>query len=222
MCITRFGRLRQTVGNTSSFDKILLQQNTIVKRRVIMNTKSLLATFESELTYLQQKEIEEGKKKGLSDKQISLYSGREYNFLQMKEIRLALEHGIEMRDVRKMLDSSLSFEKMREIRLQLENKEKVIVHRNVMPVFIVVIVLLFVTLFVPVYSKPYLSLKKDCIELKQGDTFEAMAYIDKFRGKGKLIVPSNVDTNKKGNQIVVYKLITDEKEIEKTLLIKII
>lgn len=187
-----------------------------------MNTKLLLATFESELTYLQQKEIEEGKRNGLNDKQISLYSGREYNFLQMKEIRLALEHGIEVKGVRKMLDSSLSFERMREIRIQLENKEKVIVHRNVMPVFIAVIVLLFITLFVPVYSKPYLSLKKDCIELKQGDTFEAMSYIDKFRGKGKLIVPSNVDTSKKGNQIVVYKLITDEKEIEKVLLIKII
>lgn len=190
-----------------------------------MNTKTMISYFESELTPLQNKEIQEGIKNGLSKKQVMTYASKEYNFLQMEQLRLALEHQLDKTKMKYLYDSSLSYLTMKEIREKLENNEILdikVSRKNVIHSFLIVSILLMFTLFVPVYSKPRLMLKEDSITLKQGESFNPMSYIQLYTGKGKLIIPSVVDTKKKGNQIVIYRLITDEKTIDKILLIHVV
>lgn len=190
-----------------------------------MNIKTIISYFENELTPLQNIEIQEGIKNGLSKKQVMTYASKEYNFLQMEQLRLALEHQLDKTKMKCLYDSSLPFQTMKEIREKLEKNEIInekIIHKNVIHSFLFVSVLLMITLFVPVYSKPRLLLKEDSITLKQGETFNPMSYIQLYTGKGKLIIPSAVETNEKGNQIVVYRLITDEKTIDKMLLIHVV
>lgn len=190
-----------------------------------MNTKTMISYFESELTPLQNYEIQEGIKNGLSKKQVMTYASKEYNFLQMEQLRLALEHRLNRTEMKYLYDSSLSYITMKEIREKLENNERIdikISHKNVIHSFLIVSILLMITLFLPVYSKPRLLLKEDSITLKQGDTFNPMSYIQLYTGKGKLIVPSSINTNEKGNQIAIYRLITVEKTIDKILLIHVI
>lgn len=190
-----------------------------------MNKKTIFSYFTNELSPLQKEQLLFAKQDSINDKYIGILSSGEYNFKQMEQIRLALKHKIDSSKMKYLLDSSLSHETMEDIRMKLENNEVLdisISHKRVIHTFIVVSVLLMIALFVPVYSKPRLLLKEDSITLQQDESFDAMKYIQIYTGKGRLIIPSVVDTNKKGNQVVVYRLITDEKTIEKILLIHVV
>ena len=185
--------------------------------------KMIMACFESELTFLQKKEIELGIKHGLKEKEIKLYGAREYNYLQMREIRLGFEHGIEYKQIKKYMNPEISFERMVQIRMQLEAGEKVkIDYQRYIPLFVFVCFLLLFTLFPIETQKPYLELKSDTITLECGESFDPMAYVKSYSSmKGELILPSTIDTNVKGNYVVVYRFRTVKEEIEKLLYVKV-
>ena len=87
--------------------------------------KSILAYFESELTYLQKKEVELGLRNGLKKEDVRLYASREYNYLQMKEIRLCLEHGVDKKRLKRILHSDLTVAQMYQYRMKLERNEMI-------------------------------------------------------------------------------------------------
>lgn len=189
-----------------------------------MYRKRLFSYFNDELTFLQNQEVELARKDGLSEKQIQLFASGEYNFLQMQEIRQILCENPEKKSYKYFLNSDLNYIQIREIGDKVKNHEKLHVSflsKKIVGAFLLITIMLFVMLFVPIYTKPSLYLKQDIVKLSQGESFYPMKYIYTYSGKGKLILPNVVDTNKKGNQIVVYRLITKEKKIEKILLIKI-
>ncbi|MBR4164264.1 MAG: hypothetical protein IKR11_12130, partial [Solobacterium sp.] len=64
--------------------------------------KRLLALFSPELTYLQRKEMEEGKENGLDEEQLAFLGRQGLNHEKMHEIRLCMEEGIPMKQVRKL------------------------------------------------------------------------------------------------------------------------
>lgn len=183
--------------------------------------KTLYAYFDNDLTYLQNKEIEEARKAGLSDQEIQTFSFSAYNHLQMKELRLALQSGMDIKKMRCMFRPGLSHEMMHWMRLQLEKGEKVediILKKHLVMIFVILLVLLALTLYMPVYEEPYLELKEDSITLEVGDPFHPMAYIEGYsRGKGQLILPETIDTEKEGNYVLVYKLMSKDTLIEKVL-----
>lgn len=187
--------------------------------------KTLYACFDNELTYLQAHEIAEAKKAGLTDQQIQSFSFPAYNHLQMKEIRLALQNGTDTKKMRCMLRPGLSYEAMHWMRLRLEKGEKVddiILKKNLVVVFVVLIVLLSLVLYMPPYEAPYLELKQDSVILETGAPFHPMEYIEGYsRGKGQLILPESIDTQKEGEYVLVYKLMSDDTLIEKVLHITI-
>ncbi len=185
--------------------------------------KMMMACFETELTYLQKKEIEIGRKHGLKEKEINLYASREYNYLQMREIRLCFEHGIEYKKIKKYMNAEISFERMHQIRMQLEAGKKVkIDYQRYVPVFLFVSFLLFLSLFPMEEQKPYLELVSDTVVLQCGQSFDPMSYVKSFSSlKGELILPSSIDTNQRGNYVVVYRFRTVKEEIEKLLYVKV-
>lgn len=187
--------------------------------------KTLYACFDPELTYLQTQEIEEGKKAGLTDQQIQAFSFSAYNYLQMKELRLALQSGMDKKRIKCMFRPALSHETMHWMRMQLENGEKVddvIFKKHLIAFFLSLILLLSFTLFMPSYEAPYLELKEDSIHLQIGEAFHPMEYIEGYsRGKGQLILPEMIDTQKEGDYVLVYKLMSKDTLIEKVLHITI-
>ncbi len=185
--------------------------------------KMIMACFESELTFLQKKEIDIGVKHGLKEKEIKLYACREYNHLQMREIRLCFEHGIEYKKIKKHMNAETSFERMYQIRMQLEAGEKVkINYQRYVPLYVFVCFLLLLTLFPMETQKPYLELKSNTVTLKSGESFDPMSYVKSFSSlKGELILPSSIDTSQKGNYVVVYRFRTVKEEIEKLLYVKV-
>ncbi len=185
--------------------------------------KMVMACFESELTFLQKKEIELGIQHGLKEKDIKYYASREYNYLQMREIRLCLEHGMKWKQIKKYMNSEVSFERMYEIRMKLEAGQKVKMDlKRYRPLFCATCLMLLITLFPIETQKPYLELKSDQVVLKCGETFDPMAYVKSFSSlKGELILPSSIDTTQKGNYVVVYRFRTVKEEIEKLLYVKV-
>lgn len=185
--------------------------------------KMIMACFESELTFLQKKEIELGIKHGLKEKEIKLYASREYNYLQMREIRLCFEQGIEYKQIKKYMNAEIQFERMHQMRMQIEAGEKVKMdYQRYSPLFVFVCLLLLFTLFPMETQKPYLELKSDTVTLECGESFDPMAYVKSYSSmKGELILPSTIDTNQKGNYVVVYRFRTIKEEIEKLLYITV-
>ncbi len=185
--------------------------------------KMIMACFETELTYLQKKEIEIGRKHRLKEKEINLYASREYNHLQMREMRLCFEHGIEYKKIKKYMNAEISFERMHQMRMQLEAGKKVkIDYQRYVPVFLFVSFLLFLSLFPMEEQKPYLELVSDTVVLQCGQSFDPMSYVKSFSSlKGELILPSLIDTNQRGNYVVVYRFRTVKEEIEKLLYVKV-
>ncbi len=184
--------------------------------------KTILACFENELTFLQTKEVELGFKHGLKKEDVKIYASREYNHLQMRELRLCLEYGIEKKKMKRILHSDVSYLKMKEMRLKLEKGEKIAIDlRRYVPLCMIGVCLcLFVTMF-PV-NEASLELKTDSITLQCGEIFEPMSYIKSFSSKkGQLILPSSIDTSKQGNHVVIYRLKTTSKDIEKVLYVKV-
>lgn len=190
-----------------------------------MIAKMIFSYFDNELTYLQLREIDEAKKAGLTEEDICILSQGGYNHLQMHEIRLALQKGIDQKKMRCMFHPSLSYETMHYIRLQLEKGEDVddiIFKKQLIAFFLFLLLLLGLTLFMPAHEEPFLELKSDSVILEVGEAFHPMEYIDSYsRGKGQLILPETIDTQKEGNYVLVYKLMSEDTLIEKVLHITI-
>ena len=186
--------------------------------------KSILACFESELTYLQKKEVELGLRNGLKKEDVRLYASREYNYLQMKEIRLCLEHGVDKKRLKRILHSDLTVAQMYQYRMKLERNEMIPIDmkRYILISLFIISMFLFFTLFPIGEESPTLELKEESITLQCGDTFDPMSYIQSFSSKqGQLILPSSIDTSKQGNHVLVYRLKTKNQEIEKILYVKV-
>ncbi len=166
------------------------------------------------LGVLQREQIAFGKNAGLSDKEIKLYAKPRYNFLQMQEMRLALEEGISSKQVKRKFKSSLSHEDMERLRKELKdlkeyeepiNEEKILLPYYLAIIAMVVITFIYVGIsFFNITHKPYLEVLSDYIQIEKGSIINPLDYVE--YSNNNEISYNNIDTNKPGEKVIVYKL----------------
>jgi len=179
--------------------------------------KRLLALFNPELTYLQRKEFEEGMANGLDEEQLAFLSRHGMNHEKMHEIRLCMEEGIPMKQIRKLIQSEA--EEIKRKRKQILRGEIVDLksfHWGTLSVYMMAfgVICLLISGFIQGRNRPYLRLKTDTVELKKGESFDPMSYIDSYSSAdSRLYLPESLNTSKEGSYIVVYKLVSGKHEI---------
>lgn len=187
-----------------------------------MRWKTIYACFDSELTFLQNQEIEIGRRSGLSEKNIQKYACREYNFLQMEQIRLAFQQGLDWKYVKYICNPTLRIEQMKLYRKNpllalIDRKKKWIVRICIGCICFCISIYCFYR-----YEEPYLKLKHETVNMKVGDTFSPMEYIDSYSNQyGELILPQPIDTSKSGNYVLLYTLLVGNTQIEKVLYVNV-
>lgn len=72
-----------------------------------------------------------------------------------------------------------------------------------------------------IVERPVLELSTDKVEIRQGETFDAMKYVEKIESKGGKLKLPEVDTTKTGEKVAVYKLHCGIHEITRMLYVEI-
>ena len=80
----------------------------------------------------------------------------------------------------------------------------------------------FLEAWIHVLDQPVLELNEDTVVLEKGQSFEPMHYVrEQSISKGTLILPKDIDTDETGTKAAVYKLQYGDREIMRTLLLKV-
>lgn len=190
----------------------------------------------------QMNEVKTGLRNGLSTSQVNMYAKPEYDFMQMQEIRLALEHGMSENEIAAFASPEIDYKAMQYSRMQIEDLNSVKENaaadlrkkhiRNIVIALSGVAVALLIA-FVGFHMNDYLSirnqalnlnLKEDTVTLAYDAPFAATDYVSDYTKQSgvQLILPSNVDTKKLGEQEAVYTLKNSMKSITKTLMINVV
>ena len=189
----------------------------------------------------QMNEVILGLKHHLTTNQVDIYANEKYDFMQMQEIRLGLENGLSEKQMSVFLDPSIDYKAMRINRMQLEDVNAInehasadLIKKRVGVGFRVVLILaiIFTVFVVGYFGKKYfmilnqpmeIKLKSDHIELKYGEVFNPIDYIEDYtKADGiQLILPESVNTKQIGEIKVIYTLKNQLKSISKELTIKI-
>ena len=192
------------------------------------------------LNGFQMAEVREGLKTLTTD-QVDVYARPEYDHMQMQEIRLGLEHGLSAKEMSVFLDPGINYEAMNHARIKIENAnvidEQAIskLHakqlKNLFMVLLIVVVIVggvaigyFGKKYFMLFNQPMeIKLKSDHIELKYGEAFNPIDYIEDYtKADGiQLILPEAVETKQIGEIKVIYTLKNQLKSISKELTIKI-
>ena len=189
----------------------------------------------------QMNEVILGLKHHLTTNQVDIYANEKYDFMQMQEIRLGLENGLSEKQMSVFLDPCIDYKAMRINRMQLEDVNAInehasadLIKKRVGVGFRVVLILaiIFTVFVVGYFGKKYfmilnqpmeIKLKSDHIELKYGEVFNPIDYIEDYTKADdiQLILPEAVETKQIGEIKVIYTLKNQLKSISKELTIKI-
>ena len=192
------------------------------------------------LNGFQMAEVREGLKTLTTD-QVDVYARPEYDHMQMQEIRLGLEHGLSAKEMSVFLDPGINYEAMNHARIKIENANVIDEHaisklhakqlKNLFMVLLIVVVIVggvaigyFGKKYFMLFNQPMeIKLKSDHIELKYGEAFNPIDYIEDYtKADGiQLILPEAVETKQIGEIKVIYTLKNQLKSISKELTIKI-
>ena len=192
------------------------------------------------LNGFQMAEVREGLKTLTTD-QVDVYARAEYDHMQMQEIRLGLEHGLSAKEMSVFLDPGINYEAMNHARIKIENANVIDEHaisklhakqlKNLFMVLLIVVVIVggvaigyFGKKYFMLFNQPMeIKLKSDHIELKYGEAFNPIDYIEDYtKADGiQLILPEAVETKQIGEIKVIYTLKNQLKSISKELTIKI-
>ena len=187
--------------------------------------RKICAIFTQDLTYLQEKELEEALYHGLSDRQIAFLSRQGWNHEKMHEARLCLQDGIPIKQIKKLM--RLETDEIRTKRKQIERGEIVELksfrwETLSMCMVSIGVICLLLSGFIQSRNKPYLHLKTDSVLLKKGETFDPMSYVESYSSSHRrLYLPEAVNTSKEGSYMVVYKLVHGNQEIIASMKIQV-
>ena len=167
-------------------------------------------------TFLQKKEVEEGKKAGLRPDQIAVYSRPGLNFKQMKVLREAMADGLSTADAALIGHPWISAETMKELIAEMKSGKKITVPKKkrqwrnwllpVMAFLSVTAAAVFLILEQPP-SVPVLSLKAREIRIPCGMPFEPGQYVQTVPTEGfELILPDSFVCRKPETRLVMYEL----------------
>ena len=140
------------------------------------------------------------------------------SYLQKEQVQLGLEHGLTKEQTCLFAKPCYNYKKMEQIRMELEatGKTDQVTKRHI-PVWWGLIPVGVVLLGMIVVNRPVLILKKTECVLYTGEPFVAMDYVEEVSGgRGELRLP-DVDTDKPGRGLAVYRLCYGNKEIVKTM-----
>lgn len=193
------------------------------------------------LNHDQMNEVILGLKHHLTTTQVDLYAQEKYDFMQMQEIRLGLENGLSEKQMSVFLDSSIDYKAMRINRMQLEDVNAVNEHASTDLMkkkigvgfrIVLILVVLFILFAGSYFGKKYfdilnqpiqINLKTDHIELKYGEAFDPIQYIENYTKEDgvQLVLPGHVDTRRVGRTKVIYTVKNLLKSVSKELVITI-
>ncbi len=178
-----------------------------------------------ELSYLQQKEIEQGIRNGLRDEQISVFAGKRLNYLQMRLLRTAMEEGLDAETAALLADSRMPLSDMEEaLNLIKEGHMPPALHRKrELPVLYsaaaAVPLLCSAILFHLLQPEAplYLDLYSDEIRLTSGAVFEPERYVHSFTESADLTLPESFTAGQPGTRVVCYEVKDENRTVQKLM-----
>ena len=168
---------------------------------------------------LQLEQIETGRRRGLSEKQIRIYARHSYDFLQMEQLRLAMEHGLDPYRMKPMRSCRLTHQQMESMRIRLERGEEVFTRMDIKYILActalgVMTAALILEGYLASKEHAYLNLKTDTVTLSAGTPFDPMSIVDSYpEGAQKLKLPETLNTETPSRQAAVYRLKAGNEEI---------
>ena len=168
---------------------------------------------------LQLEQIETGRKRGLSEKQIRIYAKHSYDFLQMEQLRLALENGLDPYRMKPMRNKRLTHQQMESMRIRLERGDDAdsgmdIKYILACAALAVMAAALILEGYLASGDHAYLNLKTDTVVLSQGEIFDPMSIVDSYSEDARLLkLPEALNTQTPSRQAAVYRLQAKNEEI---------